>query len=325
MISIDKLLNPISEKNPTGTDLRNNTNADAIYYAIKDARHQARYAEKQEETHKSLESWETVLMLAQKILTEDSKDFEITSWLLEALLRKHQFAGLSTGLQLTRELIEQYWENSFPTLEDLPTKVAGFTALNGLGKPGTLIMPILNTPITEAPNAFASWQYQEALTHSPGLLNQIQQAAAQSSEAFIKHLKQTILDCQDSFKQLSQAFDQRCHHESPPSSNISTVLQSVAESIQALYPQQEHPPATHTEQPALSMARTIPSREIAFRQLQAIADFFKEHEPHSPLPYLIKRTIDWGQLSFPDLLKEMIHDSHARDSAYELTGIHNTH
>ena len=46
------------------------------------------------------------------------------------------------------------------------------------------------------------------------------------------------------------------------------------------------------------------SREDAYRQLLLIADYLARTEPHSPVPYLIKRAVEWGNKPLSELLAE---------------------
>ncbi|VAW56434.1 hypothetical protein MNBD_GAMMA07-939, partial [hydrothermal vent metagenome] len=46
IINLENLLQPISEENPAGIDIREDSSPTSIYYAIKDARKSARAAER---------------------------------------------------------------------------------------------------------------------------------------------------------------------------------------------------------------------------------------------------------------------------------------
>ncbi len=65
----------------------------------------------------------------------------------------------------------------------------------------------------------------------------------------------------------------------------------------------------------------LSSREDALRALAKVAEFFRQAEPHSPLAFLVERTIRWGRLPLPDLLAELIPDESARDTYAQLTGV----
>lgn len=49
---------------------------------------------------------------------------------------------------------------------------------------------------------------------------------------------------------------------------------------------------------------TLTSREDAYRALLKIADFLHQQEPHSPVPYLLRRAHRWGQMPLSELLQE---------------------
>lgn len=57
------------------------------------------------------------------------------------------------------------------------------------------------------------------------------------------------------------------------------------------------PPTVHT--------RSWATREQAYATLEAVADFLARTEPHSPTPYLIRRAVNWGRMSLPELMAEI--------------------
>lgn len=66
------------------------------------------------------------------------------------------------------------------------------------------------------------------------------------------------------------------------------------------------------------------TRETALEDLNRIAVFFKKTEPHSPIPYLIARAIRWGNMSFSELLNELIKkESPELAEIRKLTGVDN--
>lgn len=117
---IEQLLNSIKSSNPSGSDLRRDEALSGIYYEAKDARTQARTIERlQVRSANNLDAlihWDNVIKLSCEILQRYSKDLEVSSWLIEACLRKHGFAGLRIGLELTRKLIEGYWDTIYPNI-----------------------------------------------------------------------------------------------------------------------------------------------------------------------------------------------------------------
>lgn len=54
--------------------------------------------------------------------------------------------------------------------------------------------------------------------------------------------------------------------------------------------------------------QVLASREQALIELQKIASYFQQTEPHSPIYLLLKRAIRWGGMSLPELLQELVGD-----------------
>ena len=69
------------------------------------------------------------------------------------------------------------------------------------------------------------------------------------------------------------------------------------------------------------LAQGIPSRDHALMMLEAIAEFFRQTEPHSPIPYTLEQTVRWGRMPLPDLLAELIPDKTAREHYFRMVGI----
>jgi type VI secretion system protein ImpA len=53
----------------------------------------------------------------------------------------------------------------------------------------------------------------------------------------------------------------------------------------------------------------VTSRDAAYRQLAEVAAALERLEPHSPVPYLIRRAVELRALRFPELVEELTKDS----------------
>ncbi|HSN98846.1 MAG TPA: hypothetical protein VLS89_11195, partial [Candidatus Nanopelagicales bacterium] len=65
----------------------------------------------------------------------------------------------------------------------------------------------------------------------------------------------------------------------------------------------------------------LKSRAEAYRQLADAADYLLRTEPHSPVPYLVKRAISWGNMSLAELLAEFVGSPDDLVTIYRLLGI----
>ncbi|AFU98093.1 type VI secretion system protein TssA [Simiduia agarivorans] len=257
VIDLDSLLTPISENEPQGSDLRADRSPNSLYYAIKDARNNARAAERSamfDEDVDLMSPWKQVADLAPAILRETSKDLEVSCWYTEALIRLHGLSGLRDGLQLIKKLIEDHWEGLYPQPDEdgIETKVAPLTGLNGDGGEGTLLAPLRNMPITleEAGGAFSLWQYQQArdadrivdedekVSRFDSLgysLKSISDTIAATAVPQAVSVVETLEECLDLFKSSQALLRSHCDHEAPPSSNISNLLEELLRTARFIY------------------------------------------------------------------------------------------
>ncbi|GAL15250.1 uncharacterized protein ImpA [Vibrio astriarenae] len=93
------------------------------------------------------------------------------------------------------------------------------------------------------------------------------------------------------------------------------VSEEVSEPVTNATESVSETPVTTTQQASLNTAALpsggVTTREQALANLQSIADYFLEHEPHSPIYLLLKRAIRWGGMSLPELLEELVGDNSA--------------
>jgi type VI secretion system protein ImpA len=246
--------------------------------------------------------------------------------------------------------------------------------LNGEGTEGTLIIPLLNVPLTSSPSIdnLTCAQHDQATTlegitdpktkarrieQGAVSLKTFHEAASDTPLAFYVALDEQIRDCLEEFQALTALLDGLCGEQAPHSSNIKNTLfhcQEVVSTVagdrikQATAPVRgSHGrglstngsvPATYdfqnqglaeafddeselAEVPPLGPGQGIPSRDHALVMLEAIAAYFRQTEPHSPIPYTLEQTVRWGRMPLPALLTELIPDQNAREHYFRMVGI----
>ena len=55
--------------------------------------------------------------------------------------------------------------------------------------------------------------------------------------------------------------------------------------------------------------------------LAEAAEYLSRDDPHSPVPYLVLRAIEWGQLTTAELYDEIFIQNEGRLNIFELLGI----
>ncbi|MEQ8788321.1 MAG: type VI secretion system protein TssA [Pirellulaceae bacterium] len=362
LLEFQRLADPISPENPAGEDLRADTSPTSIYYRIKDARSLARDAERQislnGDTGGAAPDWQPILTLAPEVLAERSKDLEIAAYLIEALIREDGFAGLRDGFRLVRLMIQQYADSIYPLPDEdgIETRVAPLTSLNGEGGEGTLIRPILNTPLTEntSVGALSTSDYQQALElqHAPDdvrtrrvaqggvSLEMFTTAVAETPPEVFRSLLDDIDAASTEFAELTKLLESQYGQDAPPSSGIRNALQSAHDTLEAVArdklamtepaPAADAEPAEQEDPAAPKPAKAkfsadsldaLENREEAFKVILKVAEYFKRTEPHTPISYALERIVHWGRLPLPDLLKELIVDQSSVQQMFRLVGI----
>ncbi|MDH5446472.1 MAG: type VI secretion system protein TssA [Gammaproteobacteria bacterium] len=361
LIDVESLVNPISDENSVGADIRQDSSPASLYNQIKDARSAARAAERHSlfdgDNSEAMSNWYKIIDLAPEILQNHAKDLEVASWLTEALIRRAGFQGLRDGFAVIRGLIDNYWDSLYPLPDEedgMETRLASLTGLNGEGAEGVLIAPIRNVTITEGgePGPFSFWQYKQALdiqkiadedTRSKKAgkigytLEDIENAVASTDAEFYINLCDDVSISINEYREISRALDNLCGtHESPPTSNIINTLEdalSVLKHVARFKLPVESSNEDDMGQDVTDIngtsvagssgvpAGAIKTREEAFRHLKNIANYFRKTEPHSPISYIIDKAVRWGDMDLDELMRELIPDSSSRDYYSSLTGV----
>ncbi len=307
------------------------------------------------------EHWQKIFSLAPKVIEKQAKDLEIACWLTEALVRKSGFQGLKDGFTLIRQLVENFWEQGLYPVEDedgIETRVAPIAGLNGEGADGVLLTPIRNSMITEDASyePFSLWQYQQAvdisrlsderkqqdqIERNGFSLETIEKAVAQSSNEYYAELHDDLEICLAEYHAIDKLLTEYCgSFEAPPTSKIIELIEDAKGAInhiaKAKLPivsevsdsEEEGETESMEEQstnPEPKQNNTVNaalnSRDDAFKQLNIIAEYFKKTEPHSPISYMLTKTVKWGNMPLEELMKELIPDSSSRDTYSSLTGV----
>jgi len=95
---------PVTGENPCGESVR---------YEIEFEQLEAELA-KQESLAAESVDWRIVTQLSSEILKNKSKDLLVASYLARGLLESEGFLGLAAGLQIMRDMVENYWDGLFP-------------------------------------------------------------------------------------------------------------------------------------------------------------------------------------------------------------------
>ncbi len=344
---VEAILAPVSEDQPTGVDVRADFTPSSIYFRLRDARSDARDAERQAEGHEAQVSeealqirWRPVATLAAQALTETTKDLEIATWLTEALVRTAGLEGLMAGASIIGGLVERYWDDVFPLPEegDIEGRLAAVAGLSGQGADGTLMQPLrklfLFPRLDGSP--FFLWQYQASIElagiDNPERREQRIEAGVVPFETVEKEarladlghwssLHETLVQVRAAWEHMGQVLDEKAGPASPSGIRVREALDLMLDACNRFGPQTvaaDQPNvaggevAATTTGTAMAAAGAISGREQALRQLGEIAEWFKRNEPNSPIGYTLDEAMRRARMAWPEMVAELIADEASR-------------
>lgn len=317
----------------------------SLFFQIRDLRHQARVIERQHEEENPDYAalsvlWEKIKTLSLEALNT-TKDIEIAVWLSEALLRTEGFPGLAEGFKLLQLLVRQFWPDLYPVREgeDLDTQLYSLTGLNGVKGNGSLIGPMCMAPVDLLANEpVCYWDYKLLCDDESNTVEKIiATLAPKINYDRLTETQSAVAEAEAHYRSLSQFLDAECGiAEAPPTSAIYEVFANINKFIELVIKLHPQRPITTSIIPnageedienmpisanALHSAGPIQSRRQAFERLEEIITYFSENEPNSPVTPLLERAIRWGNMSFADLLNEIIIDPQTLEFAEKIVGI----
>ena len=195
----EDILTPIPGDNPSGVNLRHAP----IYDQIKEARRQED-SSPQGDWQREIKAadYQATVKLAQDAIATQSKDLQLAVWLAEALTYQEQAVGLSAGIGLLQNLIENFWDSVYPELDEGDAEYRA-TPLEWFGnyfdpsKGSSPSVAVRRIPITRA--GFDWFQYKASRTVPS-------EADAQANESKAEARKDALADGKLSPEEFDNAF-----------------------------------------------------------------------------------------------------------------------
>jgi len=357
-LSIEELLSPIEgSAHAGGEDLTFSLLFDEIKEA---RRADPTYLPQGEwKTELKQSDWPQVINLTSEALTAQSKDLQLAGWLCEGLAHREGFEGISFGLMLAARLLEDYWETLYPELdeEDFDERVARLSWLGDTLVAVVRTLPLVMGEQYSLADYEESRQVENLARNDPDAMGQaladgkindeiFQRSVVLTNTEFLQERHAVISSALASLKLLDGAGDQRFGRDAPSYSALEKVMEQCRDLTARLLRDRgasvvagEEPDTIETgEEESLADGDSKPfavargdqrtgpmrsnpqSREEAFELLNGVARYFKEREPHSPVPYLIERAVKWGRMPLEEWLKDVIKDHGVIDTIQDTLG-----
>jgi type VI secretion system protein ImpA len=347
-LSLEALLAPVDSSQPAGRSLRGSP----AYSAIAQAR-------RQDDASLPMGSWEHELKradwresgkLCANALATQSKDLQLAAWLLEAQIKLSGFQGIGPCIHLMQQLCQSYWEGLYPKAaqDELEYRANIFQWVNEKLLPTIRMVPLASVE-RQGQYCWADWELARRQEQVKSALPPGQQAAdgndgpscsqimaSISATPTVFHVAQrdALVLALSALEALSATIDPLFGAEAPSMQAIEGILQQILTLVEAELHKRGvssgTPPAAQEEAapeapvaaaPAGMPNGAIRDRAEAYARLAETAEYLMRLEPHSPVPYLVRRATEWGRLNTVELYNELFLRLQGQLNIFEMLGL----
>jgi type VI secretion system protein ImpA len=345
-LEIAALLEPVPGDAPCGESLLHDPEYDAVRAARREDDPSLPTGVWQ--TELKVPDWDEVEARCRRLLTERSKDLTIAAWLGESWLHRYGWTALPHCFELALGLCERYWEDLHPLPRDgdwgyraaplswlvgayadvLSVRCELFEGRSGLRVTLAQWQAAQREALLVAARKDVPAAKREAATSGMAALHD----AVRGGSAELMRMRQSALAAaRPLIGKLDAWCTPRLGAESPSFGVLIKTMDDadhVLTECLAMHPNstpagEQYATAGEPEQAAAPTATPgVPqSREDAYRQLASIAQYLLRYEPHSPVPYMIQRALEWGSKPLPELIQELMASDAGGPKLWSMLGL----
>ncbi len=347
-IPLVDMLAPIEPKQPAGGSMRYN----GIYQSIQEARREDDPALPQGVWVHELKQadWAQVADVAADAIANKSKDLQLGFWLLEAQIHRCGFAGIAPFIILLRKLCEIYWDNMHPEIvdDDMEYRVNPVSWANEKLLPTLRLVEITQCGSGERNYCWSDWELaklaQQAAPAKASAVaggdvvtqQEVQQAISSTPTPFYKQLYADLREALREIDDFIVLLDEHCGNQSPSLGKVSGLLKQINGLVEDQVRKRGVLLAASTDDADDDEAAgasgfgggggdgsdgPITTRDQAYSALAEAAEYLVRVEPHSPAPYLVRKAIEWGNLTTPELYRELFVQHQGQLNIFDVLGI----
>lgn len=324
LLAFDELLAPIPGDDPAG---------EAVGFAVRAEMEEARKEidladfdadDPLRPTEAKKADWKGIARLATKTLTETSKDLLVAARLTEALTKTNGYAGLADGLQLLRRLLAECWDRLHPSIEDgdLEVRAGPFNWLGDDDRGARFPYTLRTVPLFKGEaNWYTLRDWQNIQAGKPGVSrDEFERAMNSASRELCQELVDGLHRSIEELTKLLGVLNEKLGAAAPGMIDVRGALdEALVLAKQALSRKapveveasggRESPvngdASKQGADPPRSPSARLTRHDI-YARLSEAASILEKMEPHSPVPYLIRRAVALGSLPFPQMMKALM-------------------
>lgn len=286
--------------------------------------------------------WQAVGELSARALAYRSKDLQFAAWLFESLIVRTGFQALAPCLSLIEALMSSYGQDLHPRSEEHVANLWAWIAHK-------LLLPLRKVPLTatggDRDYAWNDWEQarrNEQLRASLGRQRESEIEGASLADVGaglactpnerLAFLHDCIRDGLEALDRLEQAGDAVWGDKLPTLAPMRDLLEEIgilltgeARRRGLLSPPAQEEDASDADAADGMHAPAVVAgnhdRRQVYAALAEIAHALEVIEPHSPVPYLIRRAVAWGGLNTAQLYNEVFVRCGGQINIFELLGL----
>lgn len=322
-IDVGLLLQEVSSDSPSGTDLKLDPKFRDLELAAtpKPEQRMGNSVKPAQEP-----DWLDVKDRALELLRR-TKDLRVAVQLTRSLLRTEGAAGLSQGIALVAGLLERYWDTVYPQLdpEDGNDPTFRLNSLANLAGWDGMVRAVREIPLVSS-RVLGSFSLRDieiangtipAPADAEGELPDQATIGAAFTEADAGELKATADGIRGALDGVTKILDIVNDKVGSAGSLDLSRLTSTLKSVDSILTEQlarRGPAGAGSEASAgtgavaargAGVSGEISSRDDVIRLLDKACEYFKRHEPSSPVPLLLERAKKLVTKNFLEIVKDM--------------------
>lgn len=276
--------------------------------------------------------WRTVKAKSTNLLGR-TKDMRVAVHLVRALTHTDGLIGLDEGLTLLQSMLERFWDDVHPQLdpEDDLDPTARVNVLLSLCDPESMLHSVRVTPLVESRmmGRFSLRDMQIAAGEIPvpegseGQAPQLSAIEAAFMDVDLETLQATAAATREAIERVTaiealmtdKVGTSHAVSLDPLTNVLKEAQKALAEQLERRGVQTEvaadelaegAAPAAAAAQPAAP--GTISTPEDVIRAIDRINEYYRRHEPSSPVPLLLERAKRLVSKDFMEILKDLAPD-----------------
>ncbi len=281
--------------------------------------------------------WPGIIKLGTQTLIQTSKDLQVAARMVEALTKVNGFQGLADGLQLLEGLVDQAWDRLVPPVDDpsdLDIRSSPFEWLDdpdhGASFPSTVGAIKLIDATKDTPEmGLIKWKQGSTSQPSQGGAPAISldQILAGTTLEIIQERYNQVMRGRETLGNLVDKLSAKLKDLAPSMSQLRGTLDQCEGILRQMIAKKSPIPdatsagTTGDNADGKNDQSLAGSRDQAYQMMARAADILASIEPHSPVPYLVRRAVQLGGLPFPELIQAFVREQPVLDNMFRELGI----